>query len=191
METLTARYPDLPIFGVIDAACARACELSKNGRIAVAATEATVRAGAFTRALLARRPDAEVYAKACQSLVALAEAGHFTADDAAARAAVEEEFAPIREERPDTLLMACTHFPLFRELIARSMGPDVTLLSVGEETARALKAFLASNGALAERSRGERRWFTSGDPKEFERLGAIFLGHEIKAEQHIHSQEIL
>ena len=190
MDVLTARYPGLPFFGVIDAACDRACAASPRGRIAVAATEATIRSGAFTRALLARRPDAAVSAKSCQPLVALAEQGHFSAGDGAARAAVEREFAPLRAERPDTLLLACTHFPLFREAIEEYMGPDVTILSVGEETARALKRALEANGALAERETGVRRWFTSGSTEEFERLGAIFLGHPIRAEQYIH-REIL
>ena len=188
MDVLRARFDGLPFFGVIDAACDRAAANSESGHIAVAATEATIRSGAFTRALLARRPDAEVFAKPCQSLVALAEQGHFSADDPLARAAVEAEFAPIRAEKPDVLLLACTHFPLFRDCIAAYMGPEVTLLSVGEETARALKTSLEAGGALAGREEGVRRWFTSGPTADFERLGAVFLGHPISAETHIHEE---
>ena len=187
MDELTAAYPDLPFFGVIDAACDRAAACSRTGRIAVAATEATVRSGAFERAILARRPDAHVTSKACQSLVALAERGHFHAGDPEAELCVEAEFAPIRAQRPDTLLLACTHFPLFREQIARFFGPDVTLLSVGEDTAIALKAALTAHDALAEREAGTHTYYTSGSPSEFERLGAVFLGHEIEARQAIHS----
>lgn len=190
MDTLTSRWPELPFFGVIDAACDRACECSKTGRIAVAATEATIRSGAFSRALLARRPDVTVLPKACQSLVALAEQGHFSPDDPAARAAVEAEFAPLKALSPDTLLLACTHFPLFSALIAAYMGPDVTLLSVGEETARALQRDLAEHGMLAQRTEGTRKWFTSGSTAEFERLGAVFLGHPITAQQHIHQENL-
>lgn len=188
MDVLSARFPGLPFFGVIEAACDRACACSPGGRIAVAATEATVRSGAFTRSLLARRPDAAVSAKACQSLVALAEQGHFSAGDPAARAAVELEFAELRAMRPDTLLLACTHFPLFCAAIEEYIGPDVTILSAGEETARALKQALEANDALAERETGARRWFTSGSTEEFERLGALFLGHPIHAEQYIHRE---
>jgi glutamate racemase len=190
MDVLTARYPGLPFFGVIDAACDRACAASPRGRIAVAATEATIRSGAFTRALLARRPEASVSARSCQPLVALAEQGHFSADDPIARAAVELEFAELRAQQPDTLLLACTHFPLFRETIAEYMGADVTLLSAGEEAAKLLKAALAEKNALARRAEGTRRWFTSGSTEEFDRLGALFLGHPIHSEQHIH-REIL
>ena len=188
MEELTARFPELPFFGVIDAACDRAAERSPGGRIAVAATEATIRSGAFSRALLRRRPDAQVFPKACQSLVALAEQGHFAADDPLARAAVAEELVPIRDAAPDVLLLACTHFPLFRDAIAQYIGPETALLSVGEETARALHTALRARDMLADRAAGQRRWFTSGPTAEFERLGAGFLGHAIKAEHHINPE---
>ena len=187
---LGERFPGLPLFGVIDAACDAASAIAPAGRIAVAATEATVRSGAFERALRARCPAAELFSKPCQSLVTMAEQGHFSAGDPLAVAAVEEELAPIRAWRPDVLLLACTHFPLFREAIAAYMGPATALLSVGEETAGALAAALKERGALAERETGERRWFTSGSTDDFERLGAIFLGHDITAEQHINPQEL-
>ena len=186
MDVIAGRFPDLPFFGVIDAACDRAACASRSGRIAVSATEATVRSGAFSRAIRARRPEAAVFSKPCQSLVALAEQGRFAADDPLAIAAVEAEFAPIRDAQPDVLLLACTHFPLFRDAIARYMGPDTALLSVGEETARALADTLRERDMLAQRGEGTRRWFTSGPCEDFERLGAIFLGHPITAEQHIH-----
>jgi len=190
MAPLAERYPGLPLFGVIDAACDRAAALAGTGRIAVAATEATVRSGAFEQALRRRCPAAELYSKPCQSLVAMAEQGHFAADDPLARRAVETELAPIRTWRPDVLLLACTHFPLFRDAIADYMGPGTALLSVGEETAKALAEALRARDALADRALGKRRWFTSGPTAEFERLGAVFLGHPIIAEQHI-NQEIL
>ncbi len=188
LDELAERFPELPFFGVVDAACDRAAACSTGGRIAVAATEATIRSGAFTRALLARRPDAAVLPKACQSLVALAEQGHFSADDPLACEAVDREFGDLRAQCPDTVLLACTHFPLFRESIAACFGPAVTLLSVGEETAYALRESLSARGMLAERAEGERRWFTSGSPAEFERLGAAFLGHPISAETHVHQE---
>ena len=120
--------------------------------------------------------------------VAMAEQGHFAADDPLACAAVAAEFAPIREKAPEVLLLACTHFPLFRDAIAQYMGPETALLSVGEETARALAAALRERDMLSDRQEGERRWFTSGPTAEFERLGAGFLGHAIRAEQHMHQE---
>ena len=188
MEHLRKVYPEVPFFDVIDAACDAAAQCAGRGPVAVAATEATVRSGAFERALHDRRGDARVISKACQSLVALAEQGHFAPEDPLAKAAVEAEFAPLRDAQPEALLLACTHFPLFAPLISACMGPETRLLSVGEETAKALAAWLGAQNALAQRAEGERRYFTSGDPAEFARLGAVFLGHTITAEQHINRE---
>lgn len=181
------RFP-VPFFGVLDAPCLAAARRSA-GRVAVAATEATVRSGAFARRLKELRPELEVFSKPCQSLVVTAERGHFRPGDPVAEAAVAAELGPIRDFRPDTLVLACTHFPLFREAIADYMGAGVTLLDVGAEAAGELKAYLAENGLLARRERAERRWFTSGPPAEFSERAEILLGHPVRPEAHRHGEE--
>lgn len=186
LDTVKARFP-VPFFGVLDAPCAAAAQRSA-GRVAVAATEATIRSGAFERRLKDLRPGLEVFSKACQSLVVTAERGHFRPGDVAAEAAVAEELAPIREFQPDTLVLACTHFPLLRRAIAAYMGEGVTLLDVGAEAARALKAHLTENGLLARRERAEHRWFTSGSLTEFSEFAETFLGHKVRPEAHRHEK---
>ena len=181
MDTLRSRFP-LPFFDVLEPACAEAAGLCPAGRIAVAATEATVRSGAFQRSLERLAPGAAVFSKACQSLVTLVEQGHFSPGDPAAEAAVHAELEPIRAFAPDVLVLGCTHFPLLAETIRAELGPEVKLLSVGEAAARALRAHLAAEGLLADRTEGERRWFTSGDPADFSAKAAQFLGHKIAAE---------
>ena len=184
LDTVEKRFP-VPFFGVLDAPCAAAAALSA-GRVAVAATEATIRSGAFARRLQTLRPGLEVCSKACQSLVVTVERGHFCPGDPVAEAAVAEELAQIRDFRPDTLVLACTHFPLLRDIIAAYMGEGVALLDVGAEAARALKAYLAENGLLARRERAEHRWFTSGSLAEFSEFAEIFLGHKVRPEAHRH-----
>ena len=186
LDTVKARFP-VPFFGVLDAPCAAAAKRSA-GRVAVAATEATIRSGAFARRLQALRPGLEVCSKACQSLVVTVERGHFCPGDGVAEAAVAEELAPIRAFRPDTLVLACTHFPLLRDAIANYMGEGVTLLDVGAEAARTLKAYLAENGLLARRERASHRWFTSGSLAEFSEFAEIFLGHKVDPEAHRHDE---
>ncbi|MBR1660440.1 MAG: glutamate racemase [Oscillospiraceae bacterium] len=180
------KFP-FPLFDVVNAPCRAAAHLSRGGRIAVAATETSIRSGAFVRALRETDPKLTVFPKACQSLVAAVEAGHFQAGDPAAAAAVAAEMGPIRDFGPDTLLLGCTHFPLLREAIAAYLGGDVALVGVGEEAAKALRDHLKAGGMLAERERGSRRWFTSGDPAEFARSAEVFLGHPVSPEQHINS----
>lgn len=186
LDKVAERFP-VPFFGVLDAPCASAAAISA-GRVAVAATEATIRSGAFARRLHALRPGLEVFSKACQSLVVTVERGHFCPGDPVAEAAVAAELAPIRDFRPDTLLLACTHFPLLRDTIADYMGGGVKLLDVGAETARALRAYLAENGLLARRERAEHRWFTSGSIAEFSEFAEIFLGHRVRPEARRHEK---
>lgn len=180
MDVLREKF-DLPFFGVIDAACRRAAELTKTKRVAVIATEATVKSGAFEKKLKQLDSTLAVFSKACQSLVTVAEAGHFAPGDPAGIAAVAAELAPVRDWAPDVLILACTHFPLLQEIIADYMGSGAALLSVGTETARELKERLTADGMLAERGLGERQWFTSGDPAAFAAQAEVFLGHPIRA----------
>ena len=184
MDVLREAY-DLPFFGVIDAACRKAAERTGTKRVAVIATEATVKSGAFEKKLRQLDGTLEVFSKACQSLVSVAEDGHFAPGDEAGIAAVAAELAPVRDWGPDVLILACTHFPLLQEIIADYMGSGTALLSVGAETAQELKERLAADGMLAGRALGERRWFTSGDPVRFAAQAEVFLGHPICAGQHI------
>jgi len=181
MDVLRARF-DTPFFGVLDAVCETAAQTTRTGRVAVIATEATVRSGAFERKLRALGAPA-VFSAACQSLVAVTEEGHLAPDDPVAAAAVAAELAPVKAWGPDTLILACTHFPLLERAIAAELGEGVKLLSCGAEAARALQAHLAATGGLAQREAGERRWFTSGDPARFADCAARFLGHTIRAER--------
>ena len=181
MDVLRERFP-MPFFGVLDAACRAAAERTRTKRVAVIATEATVGSGAFERKLKQLDGSLDVFSKACPSLVAVTEQGHLERGDAAGIAAVAGELAPVKAWGPDVLIMACTHFPLLQDIIADYMGADVTLLSVGAETAKELKAHLTANGMLAERTAGERRWFTSGDPAKFSECAGLFLGHGVTAE---------
>lgn len=187
IDAVARQFPEIPFFGVLEAPCATAA--AKGGRVAVAATEATIRSGAYARRLKELNPEVEVFSKACQSLVATVERGHFCPGDPFAERAVEEELAPIRDFAPDTLMLACTHFPLLAEVIAEYMGPKVRLLSVGAETAWALQKYLWKNGLLSGMETGERRWFTSGSTAEFSEFAEIFLGHKVTPEQHVNKIE--
>lgn len=183
MEELRGRV-SVPVYGVLEAPCRRAAELTASGRVAVIATEATIRSGAFAARLQTLNPALQVYSKACQSFVALAEQGHFRAGDPLAEAAVAAELAPVRDFAPDVLLLACTHFPLFEASIAAYLGPGTKLISVGAVAAEELKSELDSRGMLADRELGSRRWFTSGSTEQFSVQGAILLGHPVAAEKH-------
>ncbi len=183
LDTLRERF-DVPFFGVIDAAAIAAAEASENGRVGIIATEASIRSGAYRRALEAQSKGIRVFDTACSSFVPLVESGHFSAKDSLVKAAVEAELRELRRSGVDTLILGCTHFPLLGDAIAEYMGEDVHLISCGGEAALALADYLHREGKLNPgREKGNCRWFTSGDAEKFSRSGGVFLGHSIEAEK--------
>lgn len=183
MAELKARF-DVPFFGVIEPAVLAAAEATETGRVGVIATEASIRSGAYRRALESLGKGIRVFDTACPSFVPLVESGHYSPRDGLVKAAVEEELRELKRAEVDTLILGCTHYPLLGEAIAEFMGRDVRLISSGGEAALALGDYLHREDKLSDsRSKAENRWLTSGDAENFARSAEVFLGHPIKAEK--------
>ena len=165
-----------------------------GGRVLVLATESTVNGGAYQRSLLSLRPDLEVYARPCPLLVALAEEGrHVGGLVSLALREYLQGFASLRvgdarisPSRPvDTLLLGCTHFPVFRVALAELLGeaPEVRVVDSAETTARALAEQLAS-GLLAAAPAGTAPALTlmaTDGADRFRRVGGYFLGETLSS----------
>ena len=183
---LERRYPDLPILGVVEPGAAAAAAGSKSGRIAVIATEGTIKSGAYDAAIKRLRPDAAVVARACGLLVALAEEGW--AEDVVAEAVLRRYLGPLFEQdphaAPDCLVLGCTHFPLFTPAIRTMFGPWVTLVDSSATVAEAVVALLAARGlARADDAAVPRpRYLVTDGPDRFARIASRFLGERIEAE---------
>jgi glutamate racemase len=184
LDALRDAYRPLPVFGVVDPGAEAACRESRNGRIAVIATESTVRGGAYQRAILSRRPDARVLARPCPLLVSLAEEGWIDGDvpervvDAYLGAWLHED------SHPDCLLLGCTHFPILAPLMQRIGGPALTLVDSAATTAIAVSSALAGSGLASSRrtvaSGADRRTLLASDGRErFARVGRHFLGEAL------------
>jgi glutamate racemase len=161
---------DLPVVGVITPEAYAAVRATRNRRIGLLATQATVTAGRYES--LVRSLDAGVRftAVACPALVPLIEAGEQTVD------AVQEYAEPLKEAGCDTVILGCTHYPLIRPVLQRVFGREVTLIFSAEELAREVADTLARKGWENERTRtGDYRFLTTGDPETFRSLGQRFL----------------
>jgi glutamate racemase len=161
---------EVPVVGVIAPEAYAAVHVTRNRRIGLLATQATVSAGRYEA--LVRTLDAGVHftAVACPTLVPLIEAGEQTVD------AVAEYAAPLKEAGCDTVILGCTHYPLIRPVFQRVFGREVTLVFSAEETARDVAATLAGKGWESECGRlGEVSFLTTGDPELFRELGERFL----------------
>ena len=169
------RYADVEVLEVVLPAARRAAQVTRSGRVGVVGTRATVASRAYDDALEAV-PGVTVTSVACPRLVELVEAG--VVDGPEATAAAAEALAPLRAADVDTLVLGCTHYPLLADVVADVMGPDVTLVSSGPATARALAERLQARGLLRGPSAGPPRheFRATGDDAPFRTLGRRFLG---------------
>jgi glutamate racemase len=167
----------VPMVEVITSGAHAAAQATRNGHIALLATEGTVRSGAYVRAVLAERPDAQVTAVSCPKLVPLVEGGE--ARSAEAGRAVAGYLGPVREAGADTLILGCTHYPFLAAHLREQLGERVALIDPAVETVgrvgRALDEWQLRRTGLQE---GDR-FYTSGDPGLFRRLASELTGRAI------------
>ena len=145
---------DIPILGVVEPACRRAAAVTRNRRVGLIATAASVRSGAYQRSLRQLDPDIAVTAKACPLFVPLVENGRFRRGDVVIETVAREYLEPLRREGLDTLILGCTHYPFAAKAISRVLGSGVALLDGGDGTARETRRRLAEAGLL-ENGTGE------------------------------------
>lgn len=165
----------VPMITVIEPPAQTAARLTRNKRVGIIGTEATIGSRQYEEALLRTKEPVEVFAKACPDFVELAERG-----ETAERKTLEVAEGYLRELKDagvDTMILGCTHYPLLQGTIQYVMGPDVLLVSSAGETAKDVYTVLVANGLLREDpSPPSYAFVTSGDIDEFARLGPRFLG---------------
>lgn len=171
------RY-SIPVIEVIQPAARRAVAATRNGKIGVIGTRATVESKAYDDAFAAA-PHISLVSEACPEFVNYVERGQTSGEEIVALA--HEYLDPLAQEGIDTLVLGCTHYPLLTGVISYVMGEGVTLVSSAEETAKDLYRLLASNDLLRDPSLPPptHRFVATGDPDEFATLGRRFLGPEV------------
>ena len=171
------RY-DLPVLGVIRPGAAAASLATRNGRVGVIATPATIRSHAYFTAIKDENPALEVFEHATPALVPLVEAGELSG--ATAEATVADALAPLVGDGAtiDTLLLGCTHYPLIRPLIAELTGKSVAIVDSATATASALVELLSVNRLEAGDDAGAPTHvqLTTGDAGRFEALAGRLFG---------------
>ena len=172
----------VPVIGVIDPGVRAAVRATHNGRIGLIGTEATVKSGAYERALARTGASVTMISGACPLFVDYVERG----DTASAElnGIAREYLEPLADEDVDTLILGCTHYPMLSGLIARFMGPDVHLVSSAEETARDVYAALVDGGMLRMDGTPEHEFLCTGDPSHFTEVAERFLGPSIPTVHH-------
>jgi glutamate racemase len=183
----------VPVIGVVEPGAEAAARATKNGKIIVVGTEATVSSHAYHKALKARGLQARE--KACPLLVPLVEEGWIDhpVTEQVARIYLQEAFADAFQDT-DTLVLGCTHYPLLKPLLRRVTPDHVSIVDSAESTACAVATSLADLlpplGMSPERRQSQRlKFFATDSTEKFRRLGARFLGRKIDDVVHVDLKE--
>lgn len=176
---LQAILPDMPVLGVVAPGAKAAVAATKNQRIAVLATETTIAAEAYQQLITAQLPHVIIRARACSLLVALAEEGMVS--NTIARVVLEHYLADMVDE--DTLLLGCTHFPVFKPLLSTLLPKGVNVVDSADATAVALQQLLLKGNLLntAKTSSGSTQYLVTDSVKRFQNIGEIFLNEPLSA----------
>ena len=171
---------EVPVVEVVTPGAEVAIKATKNGKIGIIGTKATISTGVYKEAVerCAEKQgisNIEIYQKTCPLFVSLAEEGWW--DNEVTRLTAREYLTPLKEAGIDTLVMACTHYPLLAKVIGEIMGEGITLVNTGEAAASVVKSVLEEKGMTsAESLAPAKEFYTSDDAEMFESIATPFLG---------------
>ncbi len=163
---------------MIEVTAKAAAAATKNRKIGVVATRATIRSRAYPKAIRKILPEAEVYTRACPELVPLIEAGHLQKDDPEIVRILNRYLPVLVNKGIDTLVLGCTHYPLIQATVA-GMYPQLTLVSSSDAQAEAVLANLPSG---QEFTGGHHLYLVSSDPSFFAEKARVFMPDAKKIE---------
>lgn len=159
------RQSPVPVIGVIEPGVQAALKATRNHKVGVLATEATSRAGIYSRALKARDPEMTVIERPCPLLVVMAESGLIDGD--ACRHTVGSCLAGVLAQGVDTVVLGCTHFPHMQTVFEEMVRGRAKLIDPGLETAKIMSGILPQ---LSRTRGGGLQFYTTGDPLEVARV---------------------
>ena len=164
------------VVGVIDPGVRAAVRATHNRRIGMIGTEATVKSGAYERAVARTGKDVELSSQACPVFVEFVERGDTSSPQLFA--AAREYLEPMKQAEVDTLILGCTHYPMLSGLIGHVMGRDVSLISSADETAKDVYEALVAGGIRAS-GPPTHEFVCTGDPGSFRAVAERFLSPSI------------
>ena len=192
LDAVREQFAPLPVMGVVAPGAQAAAQASVNGHIVVVATEATISGGAYQQAIARIRPEAVVTGRACTLFVPLAEEGwmngpivegvasRYLSDIFSQHSRGASSASEATPATPDTLLLGCTHFPMFQEALQNVVGPQVRIVDSAATTALRVAEELRTTNLLSQgNGPAHYRFLTTDNAARFARTGSLFLGREL------------
>lgn len=181
---------EIPILGVIEPGARIAAQETKNKRVGVIGTQATIGSGIHKVYLQERDPDITVISKACPLFVPLVEAGWL--HDPVTNQVVERYLQEMKDAEVDTLILGCTHYPLIRSTIREFMGESVRLVNPAYETALELKKLLEDKNLQNEEQMQKEfpyRFYVSDLAEEFKQFANSILPYDVEMTKKINIEK--
>ena len=174
------REYDLPVYGVVEPAVAAALKATRNKRIGIIGTKATVRSGSYAEMIRYLNREIEVFSKACPLFVPLVEDGRVHPGDPVLSCLIDEYLSEMVRAEVDTVILGYTHYPLLTDAIGAYLGDGVRLIDTGLESSLALREHLFKSELLSDREgSGTVSYYVSDSAADFKALASVFLGSEI------------
>lgn len=171
----------VPYFDVIGPSAKAAAARTRNGKVGVIGTSATIRSDAYRQALLAIDYKLEVYSQPCPLFVPLVENAFVSPQEEVTRLVAQRYLGPMREAGVDTLILGCTHYPIISAIIGGVMGRGVALVDSGREAALALAGQLRQEGLLCGGGAPRQAsFFVTDELENFTGVAELFLGHSVQ-----------
>jgi len=167
-----------PFLGVIRSGAKKAAQISKNKKIGIIATSATIASQSYNKELKKYDKKIKAYSKACPLFVPLVESGWF--NKKATFIVAEEYLSPLKKAGIDTLILGCTHYPLLKPILKKIMGKGVYLVDSAKEVALEVKQSLETE-LLTNKTKncGKYKFLISDKPQDFQKIAKNFLNKRI------------
>lgn len=176
IDLLRDRY-SVPVIGVVKPGARAAVRVSKNGRIGVLATEATVKSSAYRREIIAIQGNAKVWEIPCPALVPVVESGR--TGDPETRDLISSYLHKPLENQADTIILGCTHYPYLRPVFEEVTRGQVAIVDPAVETVNELKQNLDRLQGYSNRESGRARFFATGPTDSLVKVGSRFYGRDL------------
>lgn len=179
-EFLREEFKGVPIFEMINPAIKELLSIAKNKKIGIIGTPGTIKSGSWEKKLLKLNSAFKIYSKSCPLFVPLVEEGWV--DKKITKEIVKEYLEEFKERGIDSLILACTHYPILEKAIKEAMGAKIKIINPAESLAKELKLFLNDNLQIAsEIKKGmEHQFFFSDEPYNLEKISHLCLDRKIK-----------
>ena len=176
---LKEQFKNVSIFEITTPGIKEAIEATKNKRIGVIGTPGTIKSGVHARKLLRIDPSLRIYSQSCPLLAPLVEEGWINREET--KSIIRSYLMPLKKKKIDTLILACTHYPLLRKAITSFLGKDVAIINPASDLVTEFKRFLNENRKIANdlKKGGRHQFFVSDNPYNFKVMSRLCLNREI------------